>query len=127
MINRRNTRQRQLILEMLKKQRSHPTADEIYASLKVIDTKLSRGTVYRNLNLLVGEGKVKQVKLQGAERFEFSSELHYHLTCTVCGKVSDVEMCYDASLDNKLSEMTGYKVKQHRIVFEGQCPECLNI
>ena len=49
-IQRRMTKQRRIILEELRKVRSHPTADEIYAMVRRRLPRISLGTVYRNLD-----------------------------------------------------------------------------
>ena len=46
------SRQRELILEAVREDDVHPTADFIYQRLKKDHPNLSLGTVYRNLNLL---------------------------------------------------------------------------
>ena len=51
-MERRNTRQRQLVLEAVQELCDHPTADEIYLRVREQDDHISRGTVYRNLHLL---------------------------------------------------------------------------
>jgi hypothetical protein len=50
----RITKQRQLILEELKKVVTHPTADEIYRMVRERMPRVSLGTVYRNLETLSG-------------------------------------------------------------------------
>ena len=57
MKQQRNSRQRQLVLATVKEHTDHPTADEIYLEARMSDDKISRGTVYRNLNLLAQTGK----------------------------------------------------------------------
>lgn len=52
MKQQRNTRQRQLVLDTVRSRRDHPTAEQIYQSVHQVDAHISRGTVYRNLNLL---------------------------------------------------------------------------
>ena len=52
----RMTRQRKLILEELRRMKSHPTADEIYSMVREKLPRISLGTVYRNLQLLTGPG-----------------------------------------------------------------------
>lgn len=51
-VQRRNTKQRKLVLDAVRQSYNHPTADEIYNVVRAQDDKISRGTVYRNLNLL---------------------------------------------------------------------------
>ena len=48
----RMTRQRMVILEELRKVKTHPTADELYAMVRTRMPRISLGTVYRNLDFL---------------------------------------------------------------------------
>lgn len=48
----RITKQRQVILDQLKKHKDHPGADVIYTEVRQILPKISLGTVYRNLEML---------------------------------------------------------------------------
>lgn len=60
MTQQRNTKQRKLILEVVQAHQDHPSADQIYAEVRKLDPKISRGTVYRNLNLLADNGEIRQ-------------------------------------------------------------------
>ena len=60
-VQRRNTKQRKLVLDAVRQSYNHPTADEIYNVVRAQDDKISRGTVYRNLNLLADAGSVEKV------------------------------------------------------------------
>ncbi|NCB94574.1 MAG: transcriptional repressor [Clostridia bacterium] len=120
----RNTRQRQLVLQVVQAHHDHPSADQIYLDVRKIDEKISRGTVYRNLHQLSVNGDILHVRIPGVDRYDCRIDLHYHLLCTRCGAVSDLELPYDARLDEKIKEETGYEVERHRTIFEGICPEC---
>jgi Fe2+ or Zn2+ uptake regulation protein len=124
MKQRRNTKQREMILDTVHKRKDHPSADDVYLDIRSENPSVSRGTVYRNLNILTDEGAVNHVKIPGADRFDYRLEPHYHLLCTECGKVIDVEIPYRAELDHALKEQTGYEIKQHSTLFEGICPDC---
>lgn len=120
----RNTKQRELVLKAVQARRDHPSADDIYLELRENSSDISRGTVYRNLNLLSDLGEVQQVEMPDKNRFDWREEPHYHLRCTKCGKLSDASLDYDASLDRALSETSGYLIARHSTIFEGLCPEC---
>lgn len=124
MKQRRNTRQRDLILEAVRTRRDHPSADQVYLSVREKAPNISRGTVYRNLHLLVGSGKIRRVQISGVEHFDWRAEPHSHLLCTVCGKVCDSPVPYHAELDRKAEEESGFEMIQHCTVFEGICPDC---
>ena len=124
MKQQRNSRQRQLVLATVKEHTDHPTADEIYLEARMSDDKISRGTVYRNLNLLAQTGEIREVRMFDADRYDSRMDLHHHLLCTGCGAVCDAPASYHPELDRELAEKTGYAVGLHRTVFEGLCPAC---
>lgn len=124
MKQQRSTKQRQLILETVKARLDHPSADQIYLDVRMTDDKISRGTVYRNLNVLVEQGELHQVELPQTNRFEAQLTKHYHLVCKECGTVSDAPLPYQSSLDKELADKLGYAVEMHQIVFQYLCPDC---
>ena len=121
----RNSKQRQIILDAVKARCDHPTADQIYLDVRMQDDKISRGTVYRNLGILSEYGQLTNVKVPAADRYDSRTDLHYHVFCTGCGKVFDAPLIYCRKYDEQVADETGFKIKRHRMVFEGLCPECL--
>lgn len=124
MKSQRSTRQRKIVLDTVKARRDHPSADQVYLYARGEDPRISRGTVYRNLNLLAEKSEIRHVKIPGVDRFDWRTEPHYHLLCTQCGKVTDISVPYRAELDRLLAEETGYEINHHNMVFEGICPDC---
>ena len=47
----------------IKTTKNHPTAEEIYLELNETNSNISRGTIYRNLNLLVEKGIIKRISI----------------------------------------------------------------
>ena len=123
---RRNTRQRKLVLDAVRAHCDHPTAEDIYNDVHAIDEKISRGTVYRNLNLLEETGAISAVKVPGAVRFDWRTDGHCHVTCRECGAIMDAPLPYDASIDTLVASETGFTVSSHSTMFEGVCPDCQN-
>jgi len=115
--------QRSLILEYVKQSTDHPTAEEIYQALKDRFPGLSRGTVYRNLNLLSDDGIIFKLPLP-VERFDGFTNPHPHLICSGCGSVHDLKIDYDSGLDQLASESCGYQIQRHESFFFGLCPGC---
>ena len=122
-VQRRNTKQRKLVLDAVRQSYNHPTADEIYNALRAQDDKISRGTVYRNLNLLAARRDPLH-QAPGGSRFDRTIEPHAHIICTSCSRVIDVPLPFDAQLDAKASEQIGWNVTSHYTIFEGLCPNC---
>lgn len=119
----RDTRQRKLILDAVRRHTDHPSADQIFIEVRSTDSKISRGTVYRNLNYLADAGEITHVRVPGADRYEIRTDFHYHLYCTGCGTVRNVPLEYHHDADRDVSEASGYTVFRHRTVFEGLCPK----
>ena len=104
----RNTLQKNIILEVF---RAYPS--------------ISRATVYRNLKKLSEEGAISHVRLpDGADRFDSMTQKHYHIRCTECGRVFDVDMPYFSGLEDKIADKHGFDVNWHDNTFVGLCPDC---
>ena len=126
MTQRRNTRQRQLVLAAVTSRCDHPTADEIYLAVRAVDERISRGTVYRNLNLLARDGEIQAIRMPGSggDRFDRRCDSHCHLVCRGCGNVIDAPLPYAHGLDSELASRTGWEVDAHHTLFDGLCPAC---
>jgi Fur family ferric uptake transcriptional regulator len=121
----RMTRQRQVILEELRKVKSHPTADEIYRKVRRRLPRISLGTVYRNLEVLSDSGSVSKLDLARRQRrFDGDVTPHYHVRCVQCQRVEDVMAEPQTKLEESLAEGTGYRIIGHRLEFIGICPRC---
>ena len=90
-VQRRNTRQRSLVLDAVRAS-LYTAVDECRDAVRERDAHVSRGTVYRNLNLLVEEGAIQQLKCAGGSRFDWRCDRHSHVICPACGAVADVEL-----------------------------------
>lgn len=118
----RYSRQRELIYHAVLSSKAHPTAEMVYAALKPACPGLSRGTVYRNLHLLVREGKLRRMPFS-VERFDGDARPHSHFCCEVCGGVSDVPGDYDPAQDEAVRAL-GHQVDRHEVVYYGVCAQC---
>ena len=124
MVDRRDTKQRRLVLQAVQSMHDHPTEEQIYEYVHAIDSKISHGTVYRNLNCLSEDGEICHVRVPGADRYDHRTDLHYHMFCVKCKKVKDAPFSYKGFLDDETTQQTGYDIIRHRLIFEGVCPEC---
>lgn len=88
------------------------------------DSRISRGTVYRNLSILAKSGEIAHVKVPSADRYDLRTDWHYHLFCVSCGAVSDAPLPYQRANDEKAGQEMGFRVQRHRTVFEGLCANC---
>lgn len=120
----RHSKQRDAILQNLCSRYDHPTAEDLYFSLKPEIPALSLATVYRNLAQLEADGKIIRIESGATKRFDGNVNLHYHLSCLNCGGVFDVFMDNDCDLCKKASEIFDGKITGHSVLFTGYCSAC---
>lgn len=124
-MNRRNTIQRELVLEAVRSLKCHATADEVYACIVQTYPSIGKGTVYRNLNLLSESGEIKKVKVtDGADHFDHNLTDHYHINCISCGRVFDVDMDTIPNVMDSIKNRHGIQFLDYDILFHGICPNC---
>lgn len=124
-MERRNTIQREMVLNAVRSLRSHVTADEVYTFIVKEHPNIGKGTVYRNLNILAEEKEIKKVEVpEGPTRFDHTLQEHYHVKCVRCGKVSDVEMEALPDLWEKIRDTKGIQYLEYDVIFKGICPDC---
>ena len=121
----RLTPQRQVILEELAKVKTHPTANEVYDMVRKRLPRIGLGTVYRNLELMADNGMILKLEVGGSQkRFDATTDLHYHIRCTCCGRVDDIEFSTMPQLDQLAANSSDYQVLGHHIEFSGICESC---
>lgn len=121
----RMTQQRKVILEELRRCNTHPSADEVYEVVRKRIPRISLGTVYRNLEILVAQGEIQKLELGGAiNRYDGVSKRHYHIRCIECGRVDDAPVAPLNQLEDELYGATVYTIIGHRLEFMGLCPKC---
>ena len=125
----RMTKQREIILEELKKLKTHPTASDLYDIVRKRLPKISLGTVYRNLEILAEMGLIKKLEVAGKEkRWDGDISKHYHFRCVKCGKVEDIFL-KDEDLEKLDSFFKSYidenvKFEDMNVEINGLCRDC---
>ncbi len=118
--------QRDTVYGVLAGTKSHPTAEWIYDECRKLMPNISKGTVYRNLALLVRRGDV--VKVSGdfdSAPYDADVSPHAHAVCTVCGAVDDCPI--SSELERMLEEekdSCGYI--GCGVTFTRVCDKCLS-
>jgi len=124
-MKRRKTKQKEAILRVLRNTKAHPTADWIYEQVKKEMPNISKGTVYRNLQVLREDGAITELNLSGTlSRFEAKQDRHYHFRCELCARVFDVDEPVNNELDERVARRTGFVVSHHQLEFRGLCQDC---
>ncbi|MBP9989022.1 MAG: transcriptional repressor [Ruminococcus sp.] len=126
------TRQGELILSLLKNQAGkHFTAEEIMNSLSQAGHPVGKATIYRHLDKLIKIGQVrKYIVDEGSSAcYEYLSSTqdchrHYHLKCSVCGKLIHMECEYLDEVASHVLSHHGFVVSPEKTVLYGICRQC---
>jgi Fur family peroxide stress response transcriptional regulator len=118
------TPQRQRIFQVLADSTTHPTAEVVYAAVRIDMPTISLRTVYETLNELVELGEIQQFDLGlGARQFDPNIEPHHHLICVSCGMVRDVSADFgQIEIPDELRQ--GFTVRNTEVSFRGLCEDC---
>jgi len=121
----RNTRQRTVILEILRGSCAHPTAEAVYLEARKELPHISLGTVYRNLNVLRNQGLAREIRPTGesSSRFDGNCLPHAHFYCTECRTMIDLPL--PAPLrENVWDEEEVGSVSDMDLQLAGACARC---
>lgn len=122
----KHSKQRDAVYNNLCSRTDHPTAEDVYLSLKSSMPALSLATVYRNLALLESENKILRFGSGGMARYDGNISPHYHLSCLDCGGVFDIFMD-EIDLTETAKKHFAGKVISQTVMFTGYCSECSKI
>ena len=94
----------QIILDTINASTDHPTAEQVYLSLKEQGTKVSMATVYNNLASLYAKGLIRKVAVPGFPDFTESIQrdsgaqiISYDLNITyLCPECTEARVGKDA-------------------------------
>jgi len=113
--------QRIAIMRYIRKNRTHPTADEIFEALKDEIPTLSKTTVYNTLKLFVDNGAALYLGIDEKNaRFDGFIEPHAHFRCKKCGQILDLPMDIDSFLPNNFSGT----IEESYFYLKGICEDC---
>jgi Fe2+ or Zn2+ uptake regulation protein len=122
----RCTPQRLAVYDHLSRANHHPTAEDIYHSVRASMPRISLATVYKALEAWVALGvatKLTAADGSGGSRYDARRDLHYHFRCLRTGDVHDLPTRFDPKLIAKLDprlpdylahqgfQVTGYRLE----------------
>lgn len=129
----RYSKQRELILNVLKERNDHPTAEMLYNDIIKIMPTIGIATVYRNLAALYESGQILKIETKQGESDRFDGNLtpHLHFQCLECNEIQDIflDECDNEKLNEKLKEFANIinaEVTSSKIILKGKCEKCKN-
>lgn len=123
----RVTAERLALFDEIFSQHVHIDAEELLRSMQARGLKISRATVYRNLDLLVECGLARKQRLE-RNRFLYEhmhpGQQHDHLVCTGCGRVVEFVSPGIAALQGEICRAHGFVPSRHSLQISGLCNAC---
>lgn len=126
MKRQRATRQLAVIYDALIATPDHPTAEQLFQRVRDVLPRVSLGTVYRNLDKLREQGRLRVVRLEGGHaHYDAVTEAHDHFVCERCGEVMDLPN-HTAHAVHVAALPAGYQVRWHTTALYGVCRGCVS-
>ena len=132
MIKERNTKQKELIINILNNNKDkHLTAEEILIDINKENNVIGQATVYRVLAQLVNGGIVR--KYIGVDNkkacYQYVDDkqkcnTHYHLVCEQCGQTIHYSNSSVEQLKNIIAKENGFEINLQKFILYGICKEC---
>jgi Fe2+ or Zn2+ uptake regulation protein len=124
-VKERLTQQRAAVYAVVSAAHDHPTAEQVHARVRRRLPRVSLGTVYRNLEKLAAQQRVRVVRLADhATRYDGMLDEHDHFLCERCGMVSDLLRPPRLRAPSAKLAQSGYTVRAQTVTFYGVCPQC---
>ncbi len=119
------TRQREVVLQVIRESHDHLTANEVFDSAKAILPTISFATVYNSLRFLKDAGHISEVSFgNGASRFDRTTSRHDHALCTKCGKLVDMHIDLPQEIAEIAAKFSDFQAESLELTLRGLCPEC---
>ncbi|NOZ69300.1 MAG: transcriptional repressor [Deferribacteres bacterium] len=117
------TPQRLAILNFLRGNKSHPSAEDIYKAVLKHYPTMSFATVYNTLEALKNKQRVKELKIDsGKKRYDPDTTKHHHILCIKCKKILDLHTDFKLDVPEELTH--GFELLGNSIEFYGLCRKC---
>jgi Fur family transcriptional regulator, peroxide stress response regulator len=106
--------------------RHHPTAAEVYETVRQRFPTIGLATVYNTLRSLTERGFVRELPFGDVTRFDVNVEPHANLICTRCGSIEDSDTCGDliGEIRQRVERGEGFTPQSQRIDIYGLCGRC---
>ena len=119
------TKQREVVLQVIRDEDEHLTANEVFDKAKRLLPTISFATVYNSLRYLKETSLIGEISFgNGASRFDSLTSRHDHAICTNCGKLVDMEIELPAEIVKLATQFSKFKLESIELTLRGLCPEC---
>lgn len=121
----KNTKKRQAVIRILEETSTSLPIEHIHDLAKT-SIPMNLSTVYRTITVLCDHNIViKTTNQDGKSYYQLNHHRHEHyLICKHCQTIIAIEECPLHTLEEKLEQLTGFQIMDHRLEFIGICPSC---
>ena len=114
------TAQRLVVFNVLHKNNTHPSVDDVWHTVRAQLPTITRESVYRILNEFATLGLIERLDALTAARYDTWTSPHAHFICEVCGSITD----YPLPSEQPIPE--GMPRERHHLELRvtGVCDKC---
>lgn len=121
------TKQKNIILDIIKNQDNSFTIKDIYEKAK---DKVGLTTIYRLINKLVEENKLnKTISSDNTTYYLYLSdcdeENHFYLKCERCGNITHIDCDCIKDLTSHITKHHKFRPNKDHIIIDGICSRCI--
>ena len=127
-----NTKQREAVLEyIVSLGNTHVTAAQIVSHFENEEVSVGRTTVYRNIDKLIQDGKLRKYNVDGivGACYQYindnEGQQHLLLKCEDCGDLIHLDCDELDEIHQHIYQDHTFKVNTAKTVFYGKCETCL--
>jgi Fur family ferric uptake transcriptional regulator len=119
----RLTPQREMILDAIIRSGDHMSVEEVFNKVQQHSSAINIATIYRTLDMLVGEGLACRTDLGTGEYLYATNQHgpHIHLICRKCGYIKDADHALLEQLKETLLSEYDFNPDLHHIAIFGLC------
>ena len=121
------TKQKNIILDIIKNQDNSFTIKDIYEKVK---DKVGLTTIYRLIDKLVEENKLnKTISSDNTTYYQYLSdcdeENHFYLKCERCGNITHIDCDCIKELTSHITKHHKFRPNKDHIIIDGICSRCI--
>lgn len=127
-----NTKQKKLVMDVFLNNRENQfSCDDVTYTLLKKGTPVGKTTVYRQLEKLINEGRIKKLNPHNGKSFlyqfvdtDMKCENHMHLRCMKCGKYVHLGCDFMSQVSKHIFEHHNFTVDNSKTEILGLCDAC---
>jgi Fe2+ or Zn2+ uptake regulation protein len=127
MEQKRNTKQKQFILDILTHSKRPMSINDIYKQIIEDLPTIAKSTIYRNIDSLLKQDLIDKYYINDNELFyQIKKSKHEHkhyVICDNCKKLFNLPTCPIHEIED-IMDKEGFKISEHYIQISGTCKDC---